>query len=251
MKEELNGIIVQEIDLSDSDKLVKILTCEKGLISVIARNSKTFKNRLGGMIQPFAYGGFTLYPGKNGYILNNLEIRELFLDLRKDLKSLSLAQYFCQLCTSLRPENPVSEEVLRVLLNCLFYLSNGEIGELVIKSIFEMRICSLCGYMPSLVSCENCHVYEHNEMCFIIEKGKLFCGDCISRDNNHGDCVFLANSLLSSLRHIVYSPINKLFKFSISEETSKQLASITEKYVRSHVYGGFKSLEFYKSLLSI
>ena len=61
-------------DLSSNDKLVKIVTLEKGLISAIARNSKTIKNRLGGMVQLFSYGKFTLYPGKNGYIVNDIEI---------------------------------------------------------------------------------------------------------------------------------------------------------------------------------
>ena len=249
MKMEVNGIIVQETDLSNSDKLVKILTSEEGLISAIAKNSKTIKNRLGGMVQLFSYGTFTLYSGKYGYIVNDLEIKELFLGLRDNLEILSLAQYFCQLCIALRPESNVSEEVLRVILNCLHYLCKKTISVSVIKSIFELRMCALCGYMPQLVSCSECHTYESESMFFIIESGKLFCKTCL-KNNNAADIVAISNSLLCALRHIVYSSIDKLFKFSISEETAEYLNCITEKYVKTHVYGNFKSLDFYKSLIS-
>lgn len=249
MKINVNGIIVQETDLSDSDKLIKILSTEKGLISAIVRNSKTIKNRLGGMVQLFAYGEFTLYSGKSGYIVNNIEIKELFLNLRKELESLSLAQYFCQLCVALRPEEHISQEALRVILNCLYYLSSKKIDVNLIKSIFEMRMCALCGYMPQLVSCVRCHEYEHDEMFFSIQDGKLFCKECLSNKDN-SNLEFLSSSLLSSLRHMVYSSIDKLFKFSVSEETARHLNYITEKYVKTHVYGNFKSLDFYKSLVS-
>ena len=78
MKLDVTGIIVKEKDLSDSDKVITLLTREKGVITAIAKRSKTIRNRLGGMVQLFAYGTFTLFSARNGYLLDGCEIKEVF-----------------------------------------------------------------------------------------------------------------------------------------------------------------------------
>ncbi len=245
MKINVTGIIIKEMDLSDSDKLVNILTSEKGIVSAIAKRSKTFRNRLGGMIQLFAYGEFALYTAKNGYILSGCEIKELFLGLRSDLEALALSEYFCQLCLSLRPEAAISNEFLRVFLNSLFFMVNRKMDIKILKSIFELRACSLCGYMPKLVSCERCGSFENDSMNFSLEKAKLFCSRCV----NANDFAFpISGSLLFLLRYIVYSELEKLFNFSVSPKIANQLSSLTEKYVMIHVSDNFKSLLFYKKI---
>lgn len=245
MKLDVTGIIVKEKDLSDSDKVITLLTREKGVITAIAKRSKTIRNRLGGMVQLFAYGTFTLFSARNGYLLDGCEIKEVFFELRNDLEALSLAQYFCELSLALRPEVEVSGELLRVLLNSIFYLSKNKMNQLVVKSIFELRACSLCGYMPGLVSCDKCGSYEAENMRFLIEKGKIFCYSC-SRESDFG--VDISPSMLAVLRHIVYCPVEKLFSFSISDETAEKLEKITDKYVAVHTEGSFRPLEFYKKL---
>ena len=247
MKINLTGIIIKETDLSDSDKLINILTSEKGVVSAIAKRSKTLRNRLGGMVQLFAYGEFTLYAAKNGYMLSSCEIKELFLGLRSDLQALSLSEYFCQLCLSLRPEAYVSNEFLRIFLNSLFFMVNKKIDMKILKSIFELRACSLCGYMPKLISCERCGSFENECMNFSLEKAKLFCKKCV----NANDFAFpISSSLLYLLRYIVYSEIEKLFNFSVSPDVANQLSTLTEKYVMTHVSDNFKSLLFYKKISS-
>ncbi len=247
MQVEMTGIIINEIDLNESDKLIKILTCEKGIISAIARRSKVYRNRQGGMLQLFAYCKFTLYLGKRGYILNDSEIKELFFELRSNLKSLSLAQYFCQLCIALKPDEETSQEFLRVFLNSLFYLSKQKMSRALVKSIFEIRTCSLCGYMPCLESCAKCGAYERDNMYFLVESGKLFCEGCLSKGKVNASFL-LSSPLLYCLRYILYSPVVKLFKFSVSASAEEKLSFLTEKYVRLHVSDSFKSLEFYKSI---
>ena len=96
--------------------------------------------------------------------------------------------------------------------------------------------------MPQLVYCDKCKVYEKEIMNFVIGKGKIYCNDCIS---NNDSFISINSSLLTSLRHIVYSPIEKIFKFKVLPETARNLSIITEKYVKMHVCESFKSLEFF------
>lgn len=247
MKIYVNGVIIRETVLGENSKVIKILTAEKGVVSAIVKNSSNLKNKNTAIVQLFAYYSFSLYVGKNGYIVDESEILELFWGIRENLNRLALAQYFCELCLILLPEENNSNDILRLFLNSLFYLSNKKKNELFLKAVFEMRACSVCGYMPNLVGCHRCKTYYSHNMKFIIESGVIFCGKCISAEES-GKARSLTPGLLDALRHIVYSPIDKLFSFSVSRETELALSDICEKYVYAHLGENFKSLKFYKSI---
>lgn len=246
MKISIKGVVVKEVNYGESDKILTVLTAEDGIISVIAKRCRNLKNKNGASPQLLSYCSFLLYESKRGYVMNDCEVLEVFWGVINDLKSLSLAQYFCELSLVLSPESPNSADFLKIFLNCIFYLSNKSKNMLFIKSIFEMRSMSLCGYIPNLVSCNKCKKYNPPKMKFYINRGIIVCGNC-SKDYlivGHD----IAPGVLLALRHIIYSPNEKLFSFKISDESLKMLSLISEKYVVYHLGYEFKSLNFYKSL---
>ena len=246
MKISIKGVVVKEVNYGESDKILTVLTAEDGIISVIAKRCRNLKNKNGASPQLLSYCSFLLYESKRGYVMNDCEVLEVFWGVINDLKSLSLAQYFCELSLVLSPESPNSADFLKIFLNCIFYLSNKSKNMLFIKSIFEMRSMSLCGYIPNLVSCNKCKKYNPPKMKFYINRGIIVCGNC-SKDYLIGGHD-IAPGVLLALRHIIYSPNEKLFSFKISDESLKMLSLISEKYVVYHLGTEFKSLNFYKSL---
>lgn len=252
MKKNLNGLILREADYGEKDKIINVLTGSNGIISAIVKGAKSAGNKKSSMVQCFAYGDFLLYARKNGYALYDFEIKELFWGIREDLYNLSLAQYFSQLCFAFSPDESSSSELLRLLLNVLFYISNGKKSLEVLKAIFELRGCSICGYMPNLTGCVHCKKYESSKMYFSPENGVLICGDCLKKtlESQRFTADFLSEASLAALRHIVYSDFNKLFSFSVSKPIEKELEYISEKYVRCHLGSNFRALDFYKSLFS-
>ena len=218
------------------------------MIYAIAKRCRSLKNKKNSAVQLFSYCRFSLYSGKKGYIIDESEILELFWGIKEDLSRLSLAQYFCELCLVLLPEENYAGDFLRFFLNSLFYLSNQKKSAAFLKAVFEMRVCSICGYMPNLIGCHKCKAYELPNMNFIIESGIIICENCISSEEKIQQGYALKPGLLAALRHIIYSSVEKLFSFSISKETETALFDICEKYVTSHVGANFKSLNFYKSI---
>ncbi len=47
-----------------------------------------------------------------------------------------------------------------------------------IKPLFELRLMSLCGFMPNLVGCAECLAYESEEMFLDAERGEILCSSC-------------------------------------------------------------------------
>lgn len=254
MKSQLKGIIIRETDYGENDKIINILTDRQGIISAVVRKARKAKGNNFSIVQCFSYGNFSLYVGKNGYIVDDFEILELFWNIRNNLYNLSLAQYFSQLCFAFSPDIGSSGELLRLLLNVLFYISKEKMSLAVLKAIFEMRGCTICGYMPNLVGCVYCKSYSCDEMYFSVSDGMLVCGECLKKSKfqeyqqQSGDRYKLSHTALKALRYIVYSEFSKLFSFSISKSFEKELEYISEKYIYYHIGSGFKALDFYKSL---
>lgn len=250
MKISVTGIVIFEKKLTENSKYIYILTQNLGIISVLLRKSKN-KNNINNLVQVFSYGDFMLYNNKSGYILDDFDVKELFFDLRYNLKNLALAQYFCQLIIVLHPDKEYCYEILRVFLNCLYYLCNQKKDCRIIKIIFELRICSVSGYSPDFSSCEICKKYDMNISYFVIKKSKIFCHNCIKyikKNKNIKNFSVLNSSSLFCLRHIIYSPVENLFSFLISESIINNLINISESYIKYHVDYDFKALEFYNKI---
>lgn len=246
MKISIKGVVVKEVNYGESDKILTVLTAENGMISVMAKRCRNLKNKSSSSPQLLSYCTFLLYESRRGYIMNDCEVLDVFWGVINDLKCLALAQYFCELTLALSPESPNSADFLKLFLNCIFYLSDKSKDMHLIKAIFEMRSMSLCGYIPNVAYCNKCKKYTPLKMKFYINRGIVICGDC-SKDHLIGG-FDMASGVLLALRHIIYSPNEKLFSFKISDKSLKTLLQVSEKYIAYHLNTEFKSLSFYKSL---
>ncbi len=242
----IKGIVIRKINLSSDNNLVNIFTQDMGVISAIVPcNRGRNKGRLSAL-SVLSYCDFSLFENRSGYIVNDAEILNVFWNIKNDIKSLTISQYLCELCFALSCENDLSQDFFRLFLNSLFYISKGIKSPEFVKLIFEIRSSSLCGYMPDIVCCDKCGKYEDENMYFDLKSGKLFCENCAKECGDF--CVSLSLGMVKALRHIVYSPIEKLFLFNLSEKALKILNELSEKYIVYHVQSDFKSLKFYNEV---
>jgi len=80
MQESLyvTGIVLKQTPFGEYDRRVCLLTREKGKITAFARGARKPGNRLAAATNPFAFGSFRLYEGRNSYTISEAEIRNYF-----------------------------------------------------------------------------------------------------------------------------------------------------------------------------
>ena len=169
---------------------------------------------------------------------------ELFFDLRYHLEELALAQYFCDMALKLTPEDYEPTEILRLLLNSLYFLTKQSKPLYIIKGVTELKLISLAGFMPNLTGCAVCG--DEEGFRFSFSEGCLFCLEC---GKDVKDTTVLNPTVLAAMRHIIYSDFEKIYSFEIPKQDGAILSSITEKYVSVQSEHHFKTLDFYKSLV--
>ena len=244
MKLKTDGLIIREQQTGEDDRLVTILTREYGIIRAFVRGAKRIKSKSQSATQLFAYGEYSIYRGKDAYSIDEAQPIEIFFNLRNDIESLSLAQYFCELAGELAPVEDDADEYLRLILNALHLLMNNKKSHSQLKAIVELRMMCLSGYMPNLVACSDCGEFDDGAMLFSPVEGEIFCRECA---NEHTGIV-LSSGILSAMRHICYSENDKLFSFKLNDSSLVFLADVTEQFLLSQTRKNFKTLDFYKSM---
>lgn len=252
MQAKTAGMILKQRNIGENDRILTVLSQDMGLIEVCARRSKSPKNPLTAATQVLCYSSFELYKGKASYyIADSAEIIRPFYDLRLDVVKVALASYFAELCAAVSPTVETSDEILRMLLNTMHLLETERytIGHL--RPIFELRVLSLSGFMPNLVACEECAAYEAEPMYFIPADGLLCCSECFPKSSlNREDTLAIALplSVLSAMRHIVFSDSKKVFSFKLASKAATLLYDTVQTYVSYHIDTNFKSLHIFESM---
>lgn len=242
------GIVLNQRDIGENNKIITILTKDFGILEAIANGVKKGNSKLSASTQPLCYAEFCIYKGKKYNSINSAEIEHLFYDLRLDVVRLSLAVYLCDLTSSVSLHLENSWVHLRLLLNTLSLLEKNKKDYNLLKSIFELRLLSLVGFMPNLVCCTECAIFETKLMYFSPVECNLICSNCIYNVNDDKMYIPAPLPVISAMRHIIYSKDNEIFNFNVKGKTLQQLNIVTEYFVLSHIERTFKSLDMYKKM---
>ncbi len=238
-----DAIVLKITKTGESDRLLTLLTRDRGIIKAFAKAADRPKNKLHMSTNLFCYGRFTFYESVKSTKVEECDLNETFFALQSDIGKLALAQYFNELMIEAAPVETDANDYLRLLLNSLYFLANDKKNPRILKALFELRLASLSGYMPSLVACAECGEFETEPMYFNHYTGELYC--CVCKGNGTNAYPL---EVISAMRHIVFSETDKLFSLIVSDSSLHLLESVAEKYLTSVLKKDFNTLKFYKSI---
>ncbi len=243
MRFTTEALVIREMDVGESDRLVTMLTREYGVIKAFAAGAKNIKSKKAAATGLLSYSSMTILDKNGTYRIYEATPIRVFFGAGSDVVKLSLSQYFCELAQVLAPPDN-AEEFLRVILNSLHFLTDSEKNPTLIKAITELRIAAISGYMPNLVGCENCGAFESDIMHFSLIDGHIDCDKCVSSVG----LIKIDRTLLTAMRHIVYSKLEALYSFEIPPAAAERLSELTSKYILTQTEHRFDTLDFYNAV---
>ena len=240
------GLVLKETRYKESDRILTILTPELGVISASAQSSLRLKSRLFSACGLFCYSEFVLVPGRNMYTVREASVKNVFHGISRSIEATSLAMYLAEMVAALSPTGEEAGRELRLLLNCLYMISENKADLRVIKAVFELRTMSECGFMPQIVCCRDCSAYDGEAFYLDAQEGHLLCADCAAKAGKRCN---LDQGALYALRHICLVDDKKIFSFKISLGSLEKLSAAAEQYALVHLDKPLKSYDFLKSVL--
>jgi len=244
MRFTTEALVIKEMKVGESDRLVTLLTKEYGVIKAFAAGAKNIKSKKAAATGLLSYSSMTILKKNDTYRIYEATPIKIFFGAGSDIVNLALSQYFCELSLVLAPSEDNCEEFLRVILNSLHFLTAENRNPELIKAITELRIASMTGYMPNLVACEECGEFEADLMHFRISDGHIVCENC----RKEVGLVPIDRTILTAMRHIVYSKLNSLYSFEIPEAAAQKLSALTSRYILTQTEHNFKTLDFWNNI---
>jgi len=269
---KLTGMVLVSMPVGDYDRRLTILTKERGKISAFAKGSRKPTSPLLGCSQPFSFGEFVLYEGKNSYNVISADISNYFAEIKEDVENIYYAMYFCEFTCYMTKENLEAGEPLKLLYMTLRALSKPSLHKKLVRRIFELRFMAVNGEMPQV---ENCVLCGKEEMLkapmgwFSPSEGGICCEDCRKkrmqeksgrREAEQGvvmsggkyqpekDGVWIGTSTIYTMQYILATPLEKLFTFAVSEEVLAELCEAMDQFLEKHVGRKMKSEEMLEIL---
>lgn len=236
------AIVIKENNVGETDRLVTLLTEKAGVIRAFARGARTVKSKTLSATRLFCYAEMSIWASAEKYVIREAESIEVFFGLRSDMVKLALGSYFAQLLMELAPSEEGAADYMKLMLNCLHFLENDAKPPAQLKSIFELRLLSMAGYMPAVEACAGCGAFESDTMYFLPRSGELFCASC------HTAGTPISISVVSAMRYILYSDFKKVFSFTLTDEALAALEAVSERFVLEQVGRSWSTLDFYHTV---
>jgi DNA repair protein RecO (recombination protein O) len=241
----IDGLVLRNQSVGQN-RLLTLLTAQHGVLTAYVNQGGTMRSKLSASTEVLCYSRFVLFKGRSSYVVDKADSNRIFFGLRQEWDKLCLASYFAQLAAELCPFDEPAAQPLRLLLNTLHFLEKGNRDMRQLKALFELRLLTLTGFMPDLVSCRCCSEYERPEMLFFPAEGDLCCSQCAKETSAMGG-MKVSPGVLAAMRHILYTSPEKLFSFTLGEEGLDALYQVSEQYLLAQVEKSFSALELYQS----
>ena len=239
METKVNALMLRAVDYNENDKILTLLTAERGKISAGIKGVKKAAAKLKFAAQPFCFAEYVLSCRGDRYTVINASENESFYDLRTDINKFYAASAAAEAANALTYEG---EECRKIFYECIKTLSEMCAGEESISLVrFLLYLLKASGYGINAEKCVFCgaELFGEDRLKFDMDTGSFTCSEC-------------GNGLGAS--RVTYNVIRKTQGKSYEEEyiTSdgeKRALRLIREYLSYKLNLSFKSLSEYIRLI--
>ena len=202
------GIVLREINVGESDKMITLLLCERGKINVSARGARNPKSKFAAA-QPFCVSEYVIFEGGGFFSLTQASLLESYYSLSQNPERYAHACAMTELADQLIfPEMPALS-VLRLLSRGLKKLCREDSPPVVTGAAFALRL-----------------LYEEGYFAQTPEFARKLCG-----------------AGAQALRYILEADQSAVYSFSLTQNAGEELFSAVHGFIRRQTEIKLKSLE--------
>ncbi len=204
----VRGMVLKHSPSGDYDWVATLLTRERGKITAFARSARKPVAKLAGAVEPFCFGTFKLFAGKNSYTIVEADIDNYFEGFRSDLEGACYGTFFLELASYYTRENNEDVELLNLLYLSLKALLKESIPNKLVRCTFELRALLIEGEYPGVPTDME------------LSKATAYAMD------------FIANT-----------PLERLYTFNVKQEVLSELCRVLHSFRKRYIDRTLKSLE--------
>jgi DNA repair protein RecO (recombination protein O) len=237
-----SAIILRHVDYGEADRIVTVLTPDHGRLKGFARGARKSRKRFGPALETFAevHLHWSARPGGELVSLREAELVSLRIGLRRDLETLALAGYGCELTEALYDEAVGFAEAFGLLRAYLDHLDAAG-ASLEAKLLLELRLLALAGIVPHLQHCAECHGgLPDGPIGFAAARGGSLCPDC----GGAAAALKVDRLTLGSLGRLLQTPPERFADIRLTPRTLQEGSALLADALHGHLPRPLKSAAF-------
>jgi len=240
---KIEGIIVNEKPYSETSKLLTILSKELGVITVLAKGAKRPKSSLAGVTTKLVYGYFhILYKEDKLSILNEVDVINPLINIKKDLTKISYLTYLCELTSQVMKQH-VSKELFDLLKYGILQIERG-FNPMMITNILEIKYLYFLGVEPNFNMCAVCGD-KTSIITLSPTKGGYVCKSCYTNEK------IVSNKTIKLIRLLNYIDISKITKMEIEDKVILEVNEFIDNYYDKYTGLYLKTKSFLNNITKI
>ena len=241
----VDGIVTRYVNYRESDRILSIFTIDRGRIDAKARGCRKPQSPLVNVSQPFVFGQFELFSGKDRNTINACEVKETFYPIREDYERFSIGSVMLRLCHDAAPENEPNEALFYLLYHALSFLSYGASDPKDLFCCFLIRFLNVIGYRPAITTCAQC--------------GRDILADALVRFSPRGGAVCAACSqqglpvsktALEGMRRMLLLEDAQMDKVKLSDAVRNEIFNALTTYAELSLEYGARALSVLQQALA-
>lgn len=248
------GVILRTRSLGEKDRVVTMLSPERGKFSASARGARAMKSKLAAVAQPFVRGRFLLAHGRSLDILTQCEVENAHGNISGSLMTTAWATYACELCDAI-PELQPDEGAFDLICAALEAWNDRPAEQAEsIGRWFEARFLAHLGYAPTIGYCVECGqkiVVERDNiqarLAFSPSRGGTLCANCKVSDPNRLTVSAQALRVLHRLERQDEAPTN----LNLEGAAARELRDVLRRSLIVHLDLKLQSTRFLDDVIAL
>jgi DNA repair protein RecO (recombination protein O) len=177
------GIIIGRHNFGEADRIIVMLTPERGVIRGVAKGVRKIKSRLAGHLELFNESELMLAEGRNLDVITSARLVR-HLDIADDYDHMRQAYLCAEMINRLGTDSGYHEGLYALLCDTYAGLANGP-TDATLELWFKLRLLDCLGYRPELGRCMICGADDgERQYLFNVELGGIVDLGC-STPGNH------------------------------------------------------------------
>jgi DNA repair protein RecO (recombination protein O) len=170
------GIVLRSYSFGEADKIVILLSPNRGKLRTVAKGVRKTKSRFGGRLETLTHVDLVLYEGKSLDMITQVSIIEAFPVLREDLDRVVAAGTLIEIADVVGQEDQPARRLFLLLQRGLRALDDPDPHPDLVTA-YLLKAAAIVGVAPALEHCAGCGV-EEGLTRFSFAAGGVLCDRC-------------------------------------------------------------------------
>jgi len=238
----VRGLIIRSVLYKESDRMISILTQDKGVVSACASGAAKASSPFSYSTQPLMLCDFVLSKTRDYYYLRDAEIIETFQAVQEDIERLTACAHLLEISADVCIDNESCKAIYALLLYALYALTKKEKDYRLIVSVFEWKVPDLLGFSSDLSVCSCGESNSREYGAFSFSHCRLYCrkSTCLNKAGNYQ---LLSPGCVDALVYIYTAPIAKLFSFTVTSKILEEMSRITRRYLSDRLEKNYARMD--------